>query len=60
STHDIPLALDYCDRMWLMCADGSFYDKTPQETISSGVLDKIFKISDLKYDPLRHAFRKVR
>lgn len=60
STHDIGLALESCDRMWLMCADGSFYDKIPSEITSSGVLNKIFKISDLRWDSSRNGFYKVR
>lgn len=60
STHDIALALESADILWLMCADGSFYQKTPQEAISRGVLNKIFKISDIRFDPIRRAFYKVR
>ena len=60
STHDIATAVEYSDRMWLMGADGIFYDKTPSESVSSGVLNKIFKISDLRWDSSKNGFCKVR
>jgi len=60
STHDISIAVESSDRMWLMGADGLFYDKTPSESVSSGVLNKIFKISDLRWDSSKNGFCKVR
>lgn len=45
STHDIGLALDICDRVWLMDSEGNVTIGTPGELIRSGILEKILKFA---------------
>ena len=41
STHDLQLAIDMCDKIWLMTGDG-FYDSTPQDLMDKGAFEKLF------------------
>lgn len=45
STHDIGLALDICDRAWLMDYSGQVTIGTPDVLIQSGILEKILKFA---------------
>lgn len=56
STHDLQLAINNCDKIWLMGND-DFYDKAPTELISIGAFDKIFKLQDYRFDELTCSFR---
>ena len=56
STHDLQLAINNCDKIWLMGND-NFYDKAPTELISIGAFDKIFKLQDYRFDELTCSFR---
>ena len=56
STHDLQLAINNCDKIWLM-GNNLFYDKAPTELISTGAFDKIFKLQDFIFDGLTCSFR---
>lgn len=45
STHDIGLALEICDRVWLMDSEGNVTIGTPAEFIRNGILEKILKFA---------------
>lgn len=50
STHDLPLAITTCDKIWILGYYG-FYEGTPEELIKKGAFDKIFKDSGLRFNP---------
>ncbi len=50
STHDLPLAIKMCDKIWIMGYYG-FIEGTPDDLIKSGAFEKIFKDSGLKFNP---------
>jgi iron complex transport system ATP-binding protein len=49
STHDLQLAMNVCDVLWVMTEDG-FYSGKPQEIADNGIMDKMFKIQGVKFD----------
>lgn len=51
STHDLPLAINMCDKIWIMGFNG-FFEDTPKMLIKKGAFDKMFKDSSLQFDPL--------
>ncbi|MDD2358762.1 MAG: ABC transporter ATP-binding protein, partial [Thiovulaceae bacterium] len=50
STHDLPLAINMCDKIWIMGHYG-FFEGTPDDLIKKGAFDKMFKDSDLRFNP---------
>jgi iron complex transport system ATP-binding protein len=42
STHELDLALQLADEIWLMTSEGSIHIGTPEEIRYSGLLDKVF------------------
>lgn len=55
STHDLQLALQVCDRLWIM-TDGKFYDGTPQCLMEQGVMDKIFNVPGVRFDKVTKGY----
>lgn len=49
STHDLQLALEMCDRLWLMAEDG-FYTGEPKALMDNGTMDKMFNVPGLNFD----------
>ena len=49
STHDLTLALQVCNTLWIMAEDG-FYAGTPAQLIQEGVLDTLFDSDGLVFD----------
>lgn len=50
STHDLPLAINMCDKIWILGYYG-FFEGTPEELIKKGAFDKMFKDSGLRFNP---------
>lgn len=50
STHDLTLALQVCDILWIMKDDG-FYAAPPLQLVREGVLDALCTSFGLKFDP---------
>ena len=50
STHELDLALNLTNRIWLMSKDSGIFDKTPQEIISENILDKVFSSRLFRFD----------
>ena len=50
STHDIDVALQLSDNLWLMNSNG-LYCGTVSEIVESGKLDNLFTNSNLRFDP---------
>jgi iron complex transport system ATP-binding protein len=49
STHDLQLALDMCNRLWLMTESG-FYSGEPEPLMNNGTMDKMFNVPGLIFD----------
>jgi len=49
STHDLTLALQVCDLLWIMTDDG-FHADTPAQLIQEGVFDTLFSSDGLVFD----------
>ena len=55
STHDLQLALQVCDRLWVMASDG-FYTGTPHQMIESGRIEKMFDVEGVSFDKQKLMF----
>lgn len=55
STHDLQLALQVCDRLWVMASDG-FYTGTPHQMIESGRIEKMFDVEGVSFDKQKMMF----
>ena len=53
STHDLELALQIADSLWLMLDDGSFHIGTPRELADRGVLTSFIEREGIAFDPQR-------
>ena len=49
STHDLQLALQICDRLWIMTEEG-FFSGDVKEMTESGAIDKMFDVEGLSFD----------
>lgn len=50
STHELDLALNLTNRIWLMNRDLGLFDKTPQEIIAENILEKVFHSRLFRFD----------
>ena len=50
SIHDLELALQMADRLWVLQRDGSLCEGTPRDLASEGRLDFFFEAHDLHFD----------
>ncbi|MCS6889182.1 ABC transporter ATP-binding protein [Chloroflexus sp.] len=57
STHDLELALNMADVLWLLTADGTFYCGAPEDLVLKGVLETIFADTGMVFDRMRGQFR---
>ncbi len=51
STHDLDLALQVCDKVWLIDGDGTLHSGSPQELSRTGQLDQAFSSPHARFDP---------
>lgn len=51
STHDLELALQVADRVWLMTPDGRLLDAAPEELMLAGHIGAVFDGDTLRFDP---------
>jgi iron complex transport system ATP-binding protein len=56
STHDLSIALDVADRLWLM-ADNDIFQGAPEDLLISKVFRKLFLNSPAEFDPKTSTFR---
>lgn len=49
--HDIPLALQYADRLWLLDPSGTLYDGAPEDLALSGKIAETFSSGAMVFDP---------
>lgn len=51
STHELDLAMQLADQIWLMVPGDILYTGTPEEILQSGLLDKVFGNETLSFNP---------
>ena len=56
SSHDLTLALQVCDTLWIMAEDG-FYADRPAQLIQQGVFDTLFSSDGLVFDRQTFGYR---
>ena len=57
STHELDLALQAADRIWLLPADGSLHIGTPEDLVLSGTFAAAFAREGLAFDPTTGTFQ---
>ncbi|WP_066629630.1 ABC transporter ATP-binding protein [Labilibacter marinus] len=57
STHDLDLALQLADKIWLMNGDGSFEHGTPEDLLIDNAIQNIFNKDKVAFDPKTGAFQ---
>ncbi len=57
STHDLDLALQVSDSLWLLSGDGRLVVDTPEALGQSGALDATFRSEHVEFDPSNMRFR---
>jgi len=50
STHDLSLALDVADHLWLIENARQFYEGSPQKLVSDGTLERVFASDGIRFD----------
>lgn len=55
STHDIDLALEFCDEVIVMTAE-KFYKDTPNNLVNKGILNELFKDESIYFDKEKRKF----
>lgn len=56
TTHDLTIAMDVADKIWLM-ADGLLHEGAPEDLLINGVIRKLFLNSPAEYDTKTASFR---
>jgi iron complex transport system ATP-binding protein len=57
STHELDLALQAADRIWLLPADGRLHTGTPEDLVLSGTFAAAFAREGLAFDPATGTFQ---
>jgi iron complex transport system ATP-binding protein len=57
STHELDLALQVADEVWLLEAAGSLHKGTPEDLILDGIFEAVFSREDVAFDRATGAFR---
>ena len=55
STHDLQLAIDMCDKIWLMTTEG-FHNNTPTVLMESGAFEKLFPNPNMHFNKETRSF----
>lgn len=59
STHDLQLAIDMCDKIWLMTSEG-FYNDIPQHLMECGAFEKLFDDPGMVFNKTTRSFEMKR
>ncbi len=51
STHELDLAMQLADLIWVMLPDGPMRSGTPEEIMHSGILDSVFGNASIQFNP---------
>lgn len=57
STHDLQLALDLADALWILRQDRTVWKGTAQDAVSSGAIADAFDDATVRFDPQAGTFR---
>jgi iron complex transport system ATP-binding protein len=57
STHELDLALQVADEVWLLEATGSLHKGTPEDLILNGIFEAVFAKEDVAFDQATGVFR---
>lgn len=57
STHELDLALQVADEVWLLSSSGEFYSGAPEDLILRGVFEAVFAREDVTFDRDTGVFR---
>jgi iron complex transport system ATP-binding protein len=57
STHELDLALQVADEVWLIQAAGPFHKGTPEDLILDGIFEAVFAREDVTFDRAAGVFR---
>lgn len=60
STHELDLALQWADTIWLMDKDGQVFHGAPEDLILNGAIEKVFGNENLLFDKERGEFSVLR
>ena len=60
STHDLDLALQTADSIWLVTPDGKLIDAVPEDMVLDGQFEQAFSTPDLRFDLVSGSFRARR
>jgi iron complex transport system ATP-binding protein len=55
STHDLQMAINYADKIWLL-NNSELFEGSPENLIKNGTFDKIFDSANIKYSPENENF----
>ncbi|MBR5855983.1 MAG: ABC transporter ATP-binding protein [Bacteroidales bacterium] len=55
STHDLQLAIDMCDKIWLMTSEG-FHNDTPSAIMEKGAFEKLFSNPNMHFNKATRSF----
>lgn len=55
STHDLQLALQVCDRLWVMTSEG-FFCGSPAQLTENGQIEKMFDVEGVRFDKEKQSF----
>lgn len=58
TTHDIELALDYADKLWLLSRDRPFQSGIPEDLVLKGMINQYFDRDFINFDPEKGRFGK--
>lgn len=59
STHELELALQHADQLWLMGRQGSFVSGLPEDLLLDGQLERVFSTGNLNFDRSRGVFHSA-
>lgn len=57
TTHDLQLALDLCDTIWLLRRDGTLWQGPPSEALRAGELQRAFASTGIRFDAVAGTHR---
>ena len=56
STHDLQMAFQVCDGLWVLDQEGSFFSGTAEELVNNGTISKVFENDHVQFDATTKGF----
>jgi iron complex transport system ATP-binding protein len=60
STHDLQMALQVCDDLWVLDAAGNFYNGPAEEMVNNGTISKVFENENVRFDTSTKGFKIIK